>query len=114
MFVFLFIDFGLSNVLPNAGLEAWEQTGMCPLLLTTHCGSPAYAAPELLAQKPYGAQIDIWSMLVTYQYFHIFILPPLILIKFALFLKVEASTVQLESSLNSEDSQLTSWFFVSS
>eukprot|EP00795_Rhopilema_esculentum_P017357 gene17357-8945_t len=56
------VDFGLSNKLPSSALEAWERIGMCPLLLTTHCGSPAYAAPELLAQKAYGAQVDIWSI----------------------------------------------------
>eukprot|EP00794_Sanderia_malayensis_P000605 gene605-1267_t len=56
------VDFGLSNVLPEAALETWQRIGMCPLLLTTHCGSPAYAAPELLAQEPYGAQVDVWSI----------------------------------------------------
>ncbi len=62
MLFLVFVDFGLSNVLPPAALETWERIGMCPLLLTTHCGSPAYAAPELLAQESYGAQVDVWSM----------------------------------------------------
>jgi len=56
------VDFGLSNCLSDDGLEAWNRAGICPLMLTTYCGSPAYAAPELLAQKPYGAQIDVWSI----------------------------------------------------
>lgn len=31
--------------------------------LTTHCGSYAYAAPEILTNKPYvGAQSDVWSL----------------------------------------------------
>uniref|UniRef100_A0A8C6X8X1 non-specific serine/threonine protein kinase n=1 Tax=Naja naja TaxID=35670 RepID=A0A8C6X8X1_NAJNA len=29
---------------------------------STQCGSPAYAAPELLARKKYGPKIDVWSI----------------------------------------------------
>jgi Neu-associated kinase len=32
--------------------------------LLTQCGSPAYAAPELLGKKKYGPQVDVWSMYV--------------------------------------------------
>lgn len=44
------IDFGLSKIyLENS-------------LLSTPCGSPCYAAPEMLLGKPYGGlSIDIWS-----------------------------------------------------
>ncbi|MBN3282978.1 HUNK kinase, partial [Polyodon spathula] len=31
-------------------------------LLNTQCGSPAYAAPELLAHKKYGPKVDVWSI----------------------------------------------------
>lgn len=45
------IDFGLSN------FSTQDQ------YLTTFCGSPAYAAPEmLLATKYYGPEVDIWSL----------------------------------------------------
>ncbi len=44
------IDFGLSN-LYNEGE-----------LLSTACGSPCYAAPEMIAGKKYhGITVDIWS-----------------------------------------------------
>ncbi|NXL72614.1 HUNK kinase, partial [Leptocoma aspasia] len=48
------IDFGLSN---TARFEGLSQE-----LLHTQCGSPAYAAPELLAHKKYGPKVDVWSM----------------------------------------------------
>jgi len=44
------IDFGLSN----------DMTGKTTL--TTQCGSMAYSAPELLSSKPYGKEVDIWSI----------------------------------------------------
>lgn len=44
------IDFGLSNTYLQG-----EQ-------LKTACGSPCYAAPEMIAGKRYlGASVDIWS-----------------------------------------------------
>ncbi|XP_053910409.1 maternal embryonic leucine zipper kinase isoform X2 [Cuculus canorus] len=47
------IDFGLCAK-PKGGLD-------CPL--STCCGSPAYAAPELIQGKAYiGSEADIWSM----------------------------------------------------
>ena len=49
------IDFGLSNILPS-----FSPDGSC--LLQTQCGSPAYAAPELLAKQSYGPKVDVWSM----------------------------------------------------
>ncbi|KAL5248313.1 hypothetical protein ACHWQZ_G017483 [Mnemiopsis leidyi] len=45
------IDFGLSN---------HHEVGE---LLSTHCGSPEYAAPELfVAGRQYGAEVDVWSL----------------------------------------------------
>jgi 5'-AMP-activated protein kinase catalytic alpha subunit len=44
------VDFGLSNT---------YKTGE---LLKTACGSPCYAAPEMIAGKKYnGTNVDIWS-----------------------------------------------------
>eukprot|EP00041_Stephanoeca_diplocostata_P010380 m.165188 g.165188 ORF g.165188 m.165188 type:complete len:900 (+) comp18127_c0_seq1:535-3234(+) len=44
------IDFGLSNDMSGRDF------------LDTQCGSMAYSAPELLACKPYGKAVDIWSI----------------------------------------------------
>lgn len=44
------VDFGLSNMYPNNEL------------LSTSCGSPCYAAPEMIdGQKYQGVMVDIWS-----------------------------------------------------
>ena len=44
------VDFGLSNTYKNGEL------------LKTACGSPCYAAPEMIAGKKYhGTDVDIWS-----------------------------------------------------
>ncbi|KAI9220252.1 kinase-like domain-containing protein [Blastocladiella britannica] len=49
------IDFGFTNVLD----EEAE-------LMSTFCGSLAYAAPEMLAKQPYvGMPVDVWSLGVT-------------------------------------------------
>ncbi|XP_007484342.2 serine/threonine-protein kinase MARK1-like [Monodelphis domestica] len=39
--------------------------GLSQELLNTQCGSPAYAAPELLAHKKYGPKVDVWSIGVS-------------------------------------------------
>ena len=45
-----FVDFGLSNIYPKNEL------------LITACGSPCYAAPEMINGEPYiGLRVDIWS-----------------------------------------------------
>ncbi|KAG7543881.1 Protein kinase domain [Arabidopsis thaliana x Arabidopsis arenosa] len=44
------VDFGLSNVMHDGHF------------LKTSCGSPNYAAPEVISGKPYsGPEVDIWS-----------------------------------------------------
>ncbi|XP_029942737.1 hormonally up-regulated neu tumor-associated kinase-like [Salarias fasciatus] len=48
------VDFGLSNTLKAESLSLE--------LLSTQCGSPAYAAPELLAHRKYGPKVDVWSV----------------------------------------------------
>ncbi|XP_056588604.1 hormonally up-regulated neu tumor-associated kinase homolog A [Triplophysa dalaica] len=51
------VDFGLSNTLKSDSLSLD--------LLNTQCGSPAYAAPELLAHRKYGPKVDMWSVGVS-------------------------------------------------
>ncbi|XP_033846930.2 hormonally up-regulated neu tumor-associated kinase homolog [Periophthalmus magnuspinnatus] len=51
------VDFGLSNTLKPESLSLD--------LLSTQCGSPAYAAPELLAHRKYGPKVDVWSVGVS-------------------------------------------------
>ncbi|XP_051909361.1 hormonally up-regulated neu tumor-associated kinase isoform X2 [Hippocampus zosterae] len=52
------VDFGLSNTL-------LRSESLPPELLSTQCGSPAYAAPELLAHRKYGPKVDAWSVGVS-------------------------------------------------
>ena len=42
-------DFGLSKVIDSG-------------MMMTACGTPGYVAPEVLAQKPYGKEVDMWSI----------------------------------------------------
>lgn len=56
LYLYIDLDFGLSNeefTLDETGRE---------IHCRTQCGSPAYAAPELLGQKQYDNSVDIWSM----------------------------------------------------
>ena len=45
------IDFGLSKIFT-------KENPMCK----TVCGSPAYAAPELIQGQPYSKSVDVWSI----------------------------------------------------
>lgn len=61
-FIWYFIltaDFGLSNCVK---LVQTKDGPKVQEYCVTQCGSPAYAAPELLGRKKYGPQVDIWSM----------------------------------------------------
>nr|XP_029520380.1 calcium/calmodulin-dependent protein kinase type 1B-like isoform X2 [Oncorhynchus nerka] len=50
-------------VISDFGLSKMEEQGM----LTTACGTPAYVAPELLQQKSYGKEVDLWALgVITY------------------------------------------------
>ena len=72
-------DFGLSNFVSSSsssssnhnnndssggggGGSGRETSRMPNELCVTQCGSPAYAAPELLNNNKYGSKVDIWSM----------------------------------------------------
>ncbi|XP_071954375.1 maternal embryonic leucine zipper kinase-like isoform X2 [Antedon mediterranea] len=58
----LLLDEEQSLKLIDFGLAAKPKGGMSNHL-TTCCGSPAYAAPELISGKQYlGAEADVWSM----------------------------------------------------
>ncbi|PIK47991.1 hypothetical protein BSL78_15139 [Apostichopus japonicus] len=59
------IDFGLSSYhLPTC--EALPVQSACSFydrnMTATLCGSPAYAAPEIISQKSYSPKVDVWSM----------------------------------------------------
>jgi calcium/calmodulin-dependent protein kinase I len=48
-------DFGLSKILGDS------------VMMQTACGTPGYVAPEILASKGYGKEVDMWSIgVVTY------------------------------------------------
>lgn len=45
-------------MISDFGLSKTEESGV----MATACGTPGYVAPEVLAQKPYGKAVDIWSI----------------------------------------------------
>ncbi|XP_063713595.1 5'-AMP-activated serine/threonine-protein kinase catalytic subunit alpha-like [Symsagittifera roscoffensis] len=51
------IDFGLSR-----HFKLDENNVLGDFQQATQCGSPAYAAPELLGKNKYGPKVDIWSI----------------------------------------------------
>ena len=45
-------------MISDFGLSKMEDSGV----MATACGTPDYVAPEVLAQKPYGKAVDVWSI----------------------------------------------------
>ncbi|KAK6645040.1 hypothetical protein RUM43_001316 [Polyplax serrata] len=45
-------------MISDFGLSKMEDSG----IMATACGTPGYVAPEVLAQKPYGKAVDVWSL----------------------------------------------------
>ncbi|XP_025236823.1 hormonally up-regulated neu tumor-associated kinase [Theropithecus gelada] len=76
------IDFGLSNC---AGILGYSDP------FSTQCGSPAYAAPELLARKKYGPKIDVWSIQLALRPSHVPSSPPLSVFLGLTFAQIEES-----------------------
>ena len=55
----LLLDYDLTLKIVDFGLSNMYETGAT---LKTACGSPCYAAPEMIAGKKYnGTNVDIWS-----------------------------------------------------
>mmetsp|Transcript_12304 Transcript_12304/g.20078 ORF Transcript_12304/g.20078 Transcript_12304/m.20078 type:complete len:641 (-) Transcript_12304:122-2044(-) len=50
-------DFGLSRVMPKPA--SWWSAGAAEMSI---CGTNLYMAPEVLAEKPYGTEADVWSL----------------------------------------------------
>ena len=52
------VDFGLSNI--------YKDSSGAEILLATPCGSPCYAAPEMVENSKYkGYTVDVWSSGIT-------------------------------------------------
>ncbi|XP_063405519.1 calcium/calmodulin-dependent protein kinase type 1-like [Mytilus trossulus] len=45
-------------MISDFGLSKTEESGT----MATACGTPGYVAPEVLAQLPYGKEVDCWSI----------------------------------------------------
>ncbi|XP_055385458.1 calcium/calmodulin-dependent protein kinase type 1 isoform X2 [Condylostylus longicornis] len=45
-------------MISDFGLSKMEDSGV----MATACGTPGYVAPEVLAQRPYGKAVDVWSI----------------------------------------------------
>ncbi|KAL3852250.1 hypothetical protein ACJMK2_015918 [Sinanodonta woodiana] len=52
------IDEDSKIMISDFGLSKMEDSGT----MATACGTPGYVAPEVLAQKPYGKEVDVWSI----------------------------------------------------
>ncbi|KAK2142313.1 hypothetical protein LSH36_971g00059 [Paralvinella palmiformis] len=45
-------------MISDFGLSKTDDSGS----MATACGTPGYVAPEVLAQQPYGKEVDVWSI----------------------------------------------------
>lgn len=52
-------------MISDFGLSKMEDSGV----MATACGTPGYVAPEVLAQKPYGKAVDVWSIGMSFTSF---------------------------------------------
>jgi serine/threonine protein kinase len=64
-------DFKLPNLLLHQGVCKIADMGFAKQLgkgsvTMTFCGTSQNMAPEILAEKPYGMEADIWSVGVVY------------------------------------------------
>ncbi|KIL69476.1 hypothetical protein M378DRAFT_69704 [Amanita muscaria Koide BX008] len=57
----ILLDLDRNIKIADFGMAAWQKNA-CDGMLLTSCGSPHYAAPEIIDGKPYnGSAADIWS-----------------------------------------------------
>ncbi|XP_045195540.2 uncharacterized protein LOC123551011 [Mercenaria mercenaria] len=60
-------DMKPENIILNGDLIKIVDFGLCACIkegdiMTTQCGSPAYAAPEIFSKEPYTKLVDVWSI----------------------------------------------------
>ena len=57
--LYIILNLGMAKMLDFGFATFYDQE----TLLTTNCGSPCYAAPEIYDSKSYfGPEVDVWSL----------------------------------------------------